>query len=71
MEKLDDILWAYRTAFETPIGTPPYELVYGKTCNFHVELEQKAYWPLKSLNLNIHLVGKKRKLQLQELEIGG
>ncbi|GJR70042.1 reverse transcriptase domain-containing protein [Tanacetum coccineum] len=27
--KLDDALWAFRTAYKTPIGTTPYKLVYG------------------------------------------
>nr|GEW36648.1 reverse transcriptase domain-containing protein [Tanacetum cinerariifolium] len=42
-DKIDDALWAFRTAYKTPIGCTPYKLVYGKACHLHVELEQKAY----------------------------
>nr|GEZ20629.1 reverse transcriptase domain-containing protein [Tanacetum cinerariifolium] len=44
-DKLDDALWAFRTAYKTPIGCTPYKLVYGKACHLPIELENKAYRP--------------------------
>nr|GFA58036.1 reverse transcriptase domain-containing protein [Tanacetum cinerariifolium] len=42
-DKLDGALWAFRTAFKTPIECTSYKLVYGKACHLPIELEQKAY----------------------------
>jgi hypothetical protein len=66
--KLDEALWAYRTAFKSPIGLTPFQMVYGKSCHLPVELEHKAYWALKFLNFDETQSGEKRKLQMQELE---
>nr|GEY17408.1 reverse transcriptase domain-containing protein [Tanacetum cinerariifolium] len=67
LDKLDDALWPFRTAYKTPIGCTPYKPVYGKACHFPIELEHKAYWALKHANFDLKTAGDHKKVQLNEL----
>ncbi|GJV22638.1 reverse transcriptase domain-containing protein [Tanacetum coccineum] len=49
-DKLEDSLWAFRTAFKTPIGCTPYQLMYGKACHLpSIELENISHIGLEAL----------------------
>nr|GFA27235.1 reverse transcriptase domain-containing protein [Tanacetum cinerariifolium]GFA27680.1 reverse transcriptase domain-containing protein [Tanacetum cinerariifolium] len=56
-DKLDDALWAFRTAYKTHIGCTPYKFVYGKACHLPIELEHKAYWVLKQAKFDLAVAG--------------
>ncbi|GKC37365.1 reverse transcriptase domain-containing protein [Tanacetum coccineum] len=66
--KLDDALWAFRTAYKTPIGTTPYILIYGKNCHLPFAIEHRAYWALKNYNPDLITAGEKQMFQLHELD---
>ena len=66
--KLLDSLWVYRIAYKTILGMSPYRLVYGKACRLLVEIEYKAWWAVKKLNLDMGNAGIKRLLDINELE---
>jgi hypothetical protein len=63
--KRSEALWAYRTAYKTPISMTPYQLVYRKTCHLPIELEHKnGTWTSRRPE-------QKRKFRLPILRNGG
>ena len=66
-KKLDDALWAYRTAYKNPMGMSLYKMVYGKACHLPLELEHKAYWAIKELNYDFKLAGEKRLFDISSI----
>ncbi|KAK1423118.1 hypothetical protein QVD17_18413 [Tagetes erecta] len=67
-DKLDDALWAFRTAYKTPTGSTPFRMIYGKACHLPVELEHRASWALQTVNLDMSSARDHRFHQLHELE---
>ncbi|GJU82627.1 reverse transcriptase domain-containing protein [Tanacetum coccineum] len=58
--KLDDALWAFRTAYKTPTDTTSYKLIYGKNYHLSFEIEHRAYWSLKNCNPYLIAASEKR-----------
>ena len=57
-----------QNTYKTILGMSPYHLVYGKACHLPMEIEYKAWWAVKTLNLDLGRASLKRLLDINELE---
>lgn len=68
LNRLDDALWSYHTAYKTPIGMSPHKLVYRMACHLPIELEHKTMCALKRLNLDWTVASEQRINELNVLD---
>nr|GEU84362.1 DNA-directed DNA polymerase [Tanacetum cinerariifolium] len=68
-DKLDDALWAFRTAYKTPIGCTPYKLVYGKTAGNHRKVQLNELNELHDQAHENSLIYKEKTKRLHDSKI--
>ncbi|GJR52495.1 reverse transcriptase domain-containing protein [Tanacetum coccineum] len=67
-DKLDDALWAFRTAYKTPIGCTPYKLVYGKACD-HRKVQLNELNELRDHAYENSLIYKEKTKRIHDSKI--
>ncbi|GKE65977.1 reverse transcriptase domain-containing protein [Tanacetum coccineum] len=68
-DKLDDTLWAFRTAYKTPIGCTPYKLVYGKASDDHRNVQLNELNELRDQAYENSLIYKEKTKRIHDSKI--
>ncbi|GJV95408.1 reverse transcriptase domain-containing protein [Tanacetum coccineum] len=68
-DKLDDALWAFRTAYKTPIGCTPYKLVYGKASGEHRKVQLNELNELRDHAYENSLIYKEKTKRIHYAKI--
>nr|GFA85557.1 reverse transcriptase domain-containing protein [Tanacetum cinerariifolium] len=68
-DKLDDALWAFSTAFKTPIRNTPYKLVYGKASSNHHKVQLNKLNELRDQAYKNSLIYKKKTKRIHDSKI--
>lgn len=63
-KKLHSVLWAYRTAYKTSIGTTPFNLVYGLDAILPIEF----LVPTLRVAMSLHWTGHELSARIEHLE---
>ncbi|GKD27553.1 reverse transcriptase domain-containing protein [Tanacetum coccineum] len=67
-DKLEDALWAFRTAYKTPIGCTLYKLVYGKACD-HCKVQLNELNELRDHAYANSLIYKEKTKRIHDSKI--
>ncbi|GJY43887.1 reverse transcriptase domain-containing protein [Tanacetum coccineum] len=67
-DKLDDALWAFHTAYKTPIGCTPYNLVYIKACD-HRKVQLNELNELRDHAYENSLIYKEKTKRIHDSKI--
>ncbi|GJZ56367.1 reverse transcriptase domain-containing protein [Tanacetum coccineum] len=68
-DKLDDALWAFRTAYKTPIGCTPYKLVYGKASGDQRKIQLNELSELRDQAYENSLIYKEKTKRIHDAKI--